>query len=59
MRCDYCQSDKIKKIYRAPSTQRDIDICVCENCDLIQVIYMYYDEKWYYFFKVFTLKNLN
>lgn len=36
MKCDYCLSDRLKKIYRAPSTKRDIDICVCENCDLIQ-----------------------
>jgi len=36
MHCDYCNSSNLKKVYRAPSTGRDIDICVCENCDLIQ-----------------------
>lgn len=36
MICDYCNSSKLSKHYRSPSTKRDIDICICDECDLIQ-----------------------
>jgi SAM-dependent methyltransferase len=36
MICDYCNSKNIKKHYKAETTQRDIIIFVCSECNLIQ-----------------------
>ncbi len=36
MICDYCNTENIEKHYKAKTTLRDIDICVCNECNLIQ-----------------------
>ena len=36
MICDYCNSKNIEKHYKSKTTQRDINICLCKECDLIQ-----------------------
>lgn len=36
MICDYCNSKNIEKHYKSETTQRDISICLCKECDLIQ-----------------------
>ena len=34
--CDYCNAIDLKKIYKAPSTARDLSVYCCKNCGFIQ-----------------------
>jgi len=36
MNCDYCKSKNLSKAYRAETTKRDLNILICDDCDLIQ-----------------------
>ena len=35
-KCDFCGSKNLSESYRAPSTLRDLNVCVCRDCGLIQ-----------------------
>ncbi len=36
MRCDTCNSKDLKKIYRSESTNRDLNLFICNQCSLLQ-----------------------
>ena len=34
--CDFCNNNKLKNAYKAPTTLRNLKVYVCEDCGLVQ-----------------------